>query len=117
MRYTLTSLILMYALTSCAKYQLLPDDTIDDAFDNTKQLYDEHKLKKSGAKKRQYSIELDTRDQDWKTTNRECIALIQNRAQEQSAQAPVIVKESSKYNKKAGLIRCEITAFIWPVAN
>lgn len=117
MRLTFTSLFLIGALTGCAKYQLLPDDTIDDTFDNTKQLYNEHKLKKAGAKRRDYTVELDTQDQDWKVTNRECFALINNRAQEQSGRPPVVVKESSKFDKKAGVVRCEITAFIWPISN
>lgn len=113
----LTSMALFLALSGCVKYQLLPDDTIEDTFDSTKQLYDEHKLKRTGAKKREYAIELEAKPQDWTQSSKECFDLVNQRAAEQSSRPPAVVKESSKFDKTAGVVQCQITAYIWPKAN
>ena len=48
-------IIPVFLLLGCVKVNLLPEDTVKNSFKAGKNLYDESRLKRQGAEKREYS--------------------------------------------------------------
>ena len=120
MKYIFIISILAVFISGCVKVNLLPEDAVKNSFKAGKNLYDESKLKRQGAKKRNYSKQVVVSEY----SNREeaessCLQLLNTKLNTESPnKEPVIVSEKvivvDGINNK--IIECQIVGFVWTSA-
>jgi hypothetical protein len=114
-RLLLISLMLLSA--GCVRVNLFPEDAVKNSIRASKDIYDESKLKKSGAVKKQYTKQVVVSDySDRNTAEIACIADLKNKiAGESIHKEPVVISEKIALITEGAsqLVECQISGYIW----
>lgn len=115
-RFILIACVALF-LNACVKVQVLPKDTVKNTFRAGKNLYDETKLKRQGATKREYSSQEVVADHpSRKQAEASCISMLKERLKQESTKQDAIVSSESAMlvgDSSDRVIECQVTGYVW----
>ncbi|MCU4677374.1 hypothetical protein N7931_17260 [Catenovulum sp. 2E275] len=95
--------------------KVLPENGLKDSIHETKEAYNEYKLRKKGGKRRDLTKQITMIDGNRQQTEQVCLSELRQQVETESLTKPVVeISAKTSQLQSENLIECNLVAYVWP---